>query len=221
MSAPVLVSAAAGYALWADTWDATPSPVVALEQRLLLPWIGTLTAGRALDVGCGTGRWTARVGALGFDVSPRMLAVAASKPGLRGRLAVADAAALPVAARSADLLLCSLTLGHVPNRAAALREFTRVLRPGGSLLLTDFHPAAVARGWRRTFRHEDRVYELEHYPYTLAQIAEAAPALTLLRSEPGTIAEPERRLFLAAGRPELFAEASATPAVLLSHWTRA
>ena len=33
------VSAVAGYELWADTWDATPSPIVALEHRLLLPWI--------------------------------------------------------------------------------------------------------------------------------------------------------------------------------------
>ena len=31
-----------------------------------------------------------------------------------------------------------------------MREFERVLMPGGALLLTDFHPAASAHGWRRT-----------------------------------------------------------------------
>ena len=33
------VSAREGYALWAETWDATPSPIVALEHRALLPWL--------------------------------------------------------------------------------------------------------------------------------------------------------------------------------------
>ena len=221
MTEPVPVSATAGYALWADTWDSTPSPVVALEERLLGAWITGLKPGRAIDLGCGTGRWTNRLGAIGFDLSPAMLAVAAGKPGLCGRLAVVDAPALPLASGSVDLLLCALTLGHVPDRAQAVREISRVLRPGGSLLLTEFHPDAVARGWRRTFRHQDRVYELEHYPYSLAEIGEASPDLVLARSEPGVIAEPERRLFLEAGRPALFEPASRTPLVMLSQWTRA
>ncbi len=117
---------------------------------------------RAIDVGCGTGRWTERLSAIGVDASPAMLAVAARKPGLRGRLAVADATALPIASGSADLVLCALTLGHIRDQAAAMREFARVLAPGGTLLLTDFHPAAAAHGWRRTFRRDGRVYELEN-----------------------------------------------------------
>ena len=30
-----------------------------------------------------------------------------------------------------------------------------MLRPGGSLVVTDFHPAAVGRGWKRTFTDPD------------------------------------------------------------------
>jgi ubiquinone/menaquinone biosynthesis C-methylase UbiE len=221
MSSPVRVSARTGYALWAATWDSTPSPVVALEERLLEAWIRSLKPRRAIDIGCGTGRWSQRLSAFGFDMAEQMLAVAAQKPGLRGRLAMADAGALPLATGCADLLLCTLTLGHVRNWAAAVREFARVLTPAGTLLLTDFHPAAAARGWRRTFRHQDQVYELEHYRYTLAEIEEAAPNLKLSRTETGCIAEAERRLFLEAGRPELFDEALGTPLVLLSQWTRA
>src|SRR5260370_37700952 len=73
------VSAREGYALWADTWDATPSPIVALEHRALLPWILGLHPRRAIDVGCGTGRWTERLSAIGVDASPAMLAIAAAK----------------------------------------------------------------------------------------------------------------------------------------------
>ena len=74
------VSAREGYALWADTWDATPSPIVALEHRALLPWILRLHPRRAIDVGCGTGRRTEHLAAIGVDASPAMLAVAAGKP---------------------------------------------------------------------------------------------------------------------------------------------
>src|SRR5260370_15164366 len=90
------VSAREGYALWADTWDATPSPIVALEHRALLPWILGLHPRRAIDVGCGTGRWTERLSAIGVDASPAMLAIAAGKPRLRRRLSGAAAYALPV-----------------------------------------------------------------------------------------------------------------------------
>lgn len=216
----VAVSAREGYALWAESWDATPSPVVAVEERALSPWLEGLQPHRAVDVGCGTGRWTTRFPAFGFDASAAMLAVAARKPGLRGRLAVADATALPVATGAADLALCALTLGHVRNFGAALGELTRILQAGGTLLLTDFHPAAAARGWRRTFRHGGQVYELENYPYTVEQLRDAATGLRLIACEEAIIGEPERRLFEAAGKPELFAAACWTPAVLLTRWTR-
>jgi SAM-dependent methyltransferase len=214
------VSACEGYALWADTWDATPSPIVALERRTLLPWIEHLRPRRAVDVGCGTGRWTARLSAVGVDLSPAMLAVAATKPGLRGRLAVAHATSLPIASSAADLVLCALTLGHLNDPVAAIREFARILTPGGTLLLTDFHPAAAEHGWRRTFRHEGHVYELENHAYTLGQLRGGAPNLELIESADATIGAPECELFRTAGKPELFAAACATPAVLLTRWIR-
>ena len=214
------VSAREGYALWADTWDATPSPIVALEQRALLRWIAYLHPRRAIDVGCGTGRWTARLSAIGVDASAAMLAVAAGKPGLRGRLAAADATALPIASGAADLVLCALTLGHIGDQAAAMREFARILAPGGTLLLTDFHPAAAALGWRRTFRRDGRVYELENHAYTVDRLRDAGKGLELAEWAEATIGEAERELFDRAGKPELFAAAGSTPAVLLTRWVR-
>jgi malonyl-CoA O-methyltransferase len=215
------VPAGKGYALWAATCDATPSPIAALSDRLLLPWLDRCHPRRPADIGCGTGRWTARLGAIGIDASPPMLAVAASKPGLHGRLVVADAAALPIASRSADLVLCTLMLGYAPDPVSVLRELARILEPGGTLILTDFHPAAAAQGWRRTFRHDGQVYELETHPYTLEQLRDAAPGLALRECLEAVFGEPERAVFQQAGKPELFEAVRHIPAVLLTLWSRA
>ena len=216
----ISVSAAEGYALWAGSWDDTPSPIVAVEERALRPWMERLHPRRAVDVGCGTGRWTARLGAIGIDTSAAMLAVAAGKPGLSGRLAVAEATALPISSDCCDLLLCTLTLGHVRDQASAMREFERILQPGGTLILTDFHPAAAAQGWRRTFRHDGETYELENHPYTLSELKAATAGLVLRDSVEAVIGEPERAIFARAGKPGLFEAACRTPAVLLSRWSR-
>ena len=212
----MLVTAAEGYARWAATWDETPSPIVALEQRLLAPILATLHPKRAIDVGCGTGRYSTQINALGFDLSPEMLAIAGSKANLQGRLAAANMMRLPVRDGAADLVLCALTLGHARDPIAALSELARILEPGGTLLLTDFHPAAAAQGWRRTFRHANTTFEIENHPYALS----STETLKLEQTIEAHIGEPERHLFDLAGRPELFEPAIRVPAVLLTRWTR-
>lgn len=98
-----------------------------------------------LDVGTGTGvlavaalqRWPgARVVAI--DPSSRMLELAAeaarrrSPAGARRlRTITAGADPMPLADRSVDAAVSSFVIQLVPNRAAALREILRVLRPGG------------------------------------------------------------------------------------------
>jgi SAM-dependent methyltransferase len=75
---------------------------------------------------------------IGVDASPDMLAQA------RKRLPdvdfhEADLHRLPLADNAVDTVVCALALTHVPDLAAVLAEFARVLRPGGSLVISDAH----------------------------------------------------------------------------------
>jgi ubiquinone/menaquinone biosynthesis C-methylase UbiE len=103
------------------------------------------TRDSALDFGCGVGRLTAALGGYfasvtGVDIAEGMLARArtllAGQPGCR--LVRSDKPDLSdFAAESFDLVYCSLVLQHMPGRLAAryLREFVRVVRPGGAIVI--------------------------------------------------------------------------------------
>lgn len=88
-----------------------------------------------LDAGCGTGLNLRHLpaGSTGVDINPRNVAL------LRARLpdhhiVEGDVEALPFADGSFGTVLCTEVIEHIPDPAAALREFRRVLRPGGMLI---------------------------------------------------------------------------------------
>ena len=100
-----------------------------------------------LDAGCGTGtlsRWLAERGCtvLGVDAAPEMINAAVALANSRasyGKLRfelVETIARLPLAADSADGILCSSVLEYVSKPEACLREFARVLRRGGLLVVS-------------------------------------------------------------------------------------
>jgi SAM-dependent methyltransferase len=96
---------------------------------------------RALDLGCGDGRFTgemARAGAhvVGVDVAQAALdRAAAREPGLDFRLAPIDGP-LPLEDNAFDLVWASEVIEHVADTARWLSEARRVLVPDGRLLIT-------------------------------------------------------------------------------------
>jgi malonyl-CoA O-methyltransferase len=109
---------------------------------------------RILDVGAGTGACTRalarrypRARVLGLDFARPMLSVARSRaPRFFSRQAFvcADAEALPLAPRTFDLVLSNATLQWCNDPAVPLREFARVLVPGGLALFSTFGPDTLA-----------------------------------------------------------------------------
>jgi SAM-dependent methyltransferase len=96
---------------------------------------------RILDLGCGAGTNLDLIGALhpgstvlGIDLHMEPLRYC--RGDRADPLVQADAASLPLASASFDLVMALDTLEHVPDDATVLAELRRVCRPGGMLLLT-------------------------------------------------------------------------------------
>ncbi len=185
------VSTQGGYALWAASYDQEKNPLIAVEEPHIDRLLASLPFTRALDVGTGTGRYAFKLARRGanvtaIDQSAEMLAVARRTAQNEGlcidfRLASLEEGLLFGSDRF-DLLICALTLCHVPHLAAAVQEFARVLREGGYLLITDFHPASVSYGWRTQFKRAGVKYLLPNMPHTRDNYLEAVSTsgLTIL-----------------------------------------
>lgn len=116
------------------------------EQLLDLAAVGA--GQRVLDIGCGTGTTAIaaakRVGAKGavsgIDVSEKMITAARRKASGAVDFHVSDALTLPFQDATFDTAFLTTVLHMVPQseRAAVLREASRVLRSGGHLLLVDY-----------------------------------------------------------------------------------
>ena len=99
----------------------------------VLEWLDAKAAEHILDLGCGDGQLTKRLGTtgasvVGVDASPEMVAAARE----RGVAAdVGDAEALPYARNTFDAVFSNAALHWVRDQDAMMAEVRRVLKPGG------------------------------------------------------------------------------------------
>ena len=122
-----------------------PAQETALQLALeLVP-----QARRILDVGCGTGQLLRRArpcyptaGLVGVDPAGQMIAagIAVTPAQLAVRYVRARAEHLPFTHDVFDLVFATLSLRHWTNPSAGIAEISRVLTPGGMLVLADVFP---------------------------------------------------------------------------------
>jgi SAM-dependent methyltransferase len=143
----------------------TGAPWFAESERALLDGVRATRGERLLEIGCGEGGNLWHLGTLGawrvgVDWSPAKAAFARRSTG--AEVAAADAARLPFADASFDAVLIRDLLHHLrpDDRAPALAEARRVLKPGGRLTLVEPNrrsplvllQAALVRAERGLFR---------------------------------------------------------------------
>ena len=196
-----------GYDLWSVRYDRESNVLIAVEQPIVDGWVEALPGppGHALDAATGTGRHALRLLDRGwrvtaFDASPGMVAVARGRLGAKSPQAevfesrLEDAAALP--AEAFDLVTCGLALSHVEDLRAAIDGLAYATRPGGTVILTDFHPEAYAQGWRADCHVRGTRYLLPHTDYArsdyLRAVEDASLRIEAVRDEPLSAAPPDR-----------------------------
>jgi len=141
------------YERWAPVYPVEPdNALTRAEHGAMLRWLPEVSGRSALDLACGSGRYAKVMTGRGaqfvvaLDFSQGMLRQVRSGAPVRGELD-----RLPLRNASFDLVISGLALGYARDLVACMREISRVLKPGGILLYSDFHPQAQQRGHVRSF----------------------------------------------------------------------
>jgi ubiquinone/menaquinone biosynthesis C-methylase UbiE len=100
-------------------------------KKIAFDLVGPGEGKKALDVGCREGYWTEKLKRKGYQVVAIDI-----EPHYSEGLAVDANQALPFAESEFDLVWCSEVIEHLSNPAFTIAEFKRVLKPGGSLVMT-------------------------------------------------------------------------------------
>lgn len=221
------VSALEGHRLWAPVYDSGLNPIVALERRSMWTLLKPLPPGRVIDVACGTGRSLCYFQQAGWDVfgcdcCEEMLREASKNFALRGHLTLADAERVPFPASTADLVVCSLSLGYFHDAGRVFLEFARMSKPGGLIAVSDLHPDALNAGWTRSFKVGDQRYEVAHHRRALKDIRALASAAGLRPklNEPVHFGTAELPTFQQSGKENLFQVTKSIPALFICLWEK-
>jgi ubiquinone/menaquinone biosynthesis C-methylase UbiE len=177
-----------GYDLWSVSYDNQPGNLMlALDEIIFTTLLNeTSLAGKVIvDIGCGTGRHWKKImdqkpeRLTGYDVSTGMLEKLKEKFPLAETF-VANTNDLPEQAdHSCDIIVSTLTVAHIENIGEAFKEWNRILKPGGEMIITDYHPEALAKGGKRTFTHQGKVVAVKNHTHTIEQMRQLAKQLSL------------------------------------------
>ena len=165
------------YERWAPVYPPfAHNPLMRVEERAMLERWPEVADRWALDLACGTGRYTrqlARSGArtvVAIDFCVPMLQRVATT-----HRVCANMSRLPFAGCAFDVVVSGLALGHAPALQPWMSEAARVLAPGGTLLYSDFHPEAAHAGLTRSFKDQnDQTCTVPHHCHEVAAQRDAA-----------------------------------------------
>jgi ubiquinone/menaquinone biosynthesis C-methylase UbiE len=177
---------AQAYDLWASGYDDQPGNLMLdMDEALCDQFFNEITiAGKTVaDVGCGTGRHWKKImdkkpgRLIGFDVSEEMLKKLREKFPHAETYCVANHHLQGIKNNSCDIIISTLTIAHIENAEDAMLEWDRVLKPGGELIITDYHPELLGKGGKRTFRHKGKTITVKNYIHPIEKLRAIARQL--------------------------------------------
>lgn len=198
-----LLSPREGYDLWAKSYHAEGNPIKETSDNFITKNLPDLRSKSILDAGCGTGKFCAMAAergasfVKGIDLSPVMIEEA-KRNFPTGQFECADLSDVRIEARAYDVVICGLVLGHIEEQKKPLTALIDAIKPGGVLVITDFHPEQTANNAKRTFKdsRSGKTFEVRHTLHSLDEY------LSLLKNMGIKITSFEEPLF--KGKPVIF-----------------
>ncbi|MEP6747762.1 MAG: class I SAM-dependent methyltransferase [Bacteroidota bacterium] len=181
-SMPAEKPASEAYDAWSASYDCQPGNLMLdLDKIVFTDLIKnvTLENKRVADVGCGTGRHWEKLYSkqpnlvIGFDVSEGMLLQLARKFPAAITKHITNNLLEMVPNTFVDCLVSTLTIAHIKNIQEAIGAWSRITKDGGDLIITDFHPAILSKGGKRSFKHEGKSMAVTNYVHSLPKVKKA------------------------------------------------
>ncbi len=141
-----------------------------------------------LDAGCGPGFLAKELAARGarvtaFDITPAMVEMTKTRLGPTAQVYVADLAKPLDFANDAafDIAVCPLVLSYVKDWHAAFCELFRVLRPGGTVVVSTEHPHGHFEWLKRKHEKRPRYFATELHEVEWTGFGEPRPKIAAYR----------------------------------------
>jgi ubiquinone/menaquinone biosynthesis C-methylase UbiE len=173
------INAVEAYEIWSDSYDNQPGNLMLdLDESIFSSLLANIDLDnkKVADIGCGTGRHWQKIYdknpalVMGFDISAGMLHQLMRKFPFAFTQQTTDNLLGSVPDASVDLLISTLTIAHIRNIEEAIASWSRVLESNGELIITDFHPAMLEKGGKRSFSHDGRSLTVKNYIHPLEKI---------------------------------------------------
>lgn len=182
MTAHRYLSTLEAYDRWAASYSPEAhNPLMRVEQQAMLALWPDVDGRVALDLACGTGRYSAVLTQRGArEVIAADFSAAMMQQVSTGTPVQATMMQLPFIDRAFDVVICGLALGHATNLRGWMCEVGRVMKDGAVLLYSDFHPEAAGAGLTRSFKdRRNCIVTVPHHSYSLGEQRDAIEAANL------------------------------------------
>lgn len=194
------------YEIWSANYDKQPGNLMLdLDERIFSDLMENidLRDKEVADIGCGTGRHWQKIyskkpsNLTGFDVSASMLGKLKDKFPFARTQKTTDNLLTSIPDTSIDMIISTLTIAHIENIEEAIASWSRVLKNGGELIVTDFHPALLANGGKRSFSDGGKNLSVKNYVHPIEKIKQTFydAGCRLIREEERTVNEDVRSYY--------------------------
>jgi len=167
------------YDLWSETYDSQPGNLMLdLDEIVFSELLRKINTENKIiaDIGCGTGRHWKKIfdkhpkSLTGFDVSEGMLNKLKEKFPSASVKKIDDNSFAKEPGNYYDIIFSTLTVAHIENIREAIFAWSRIIKNGGDILITDFHPTLLSYGGKRTFTSNQKKFAVVNYVHSVEDV---------------------------------------------------